>query len=670
MLKTIHRLAMTARSASPYIRRIPAVVPGPGTLVLVLSGLAFLVLRRRWKIGAQLGRITGICLGMSILGMSAGYAQTSSTWNGGSSDWADGANWTDGVPGGAVWDNGSEWVVSGPGAYFSNTGVTTLDYVSSGGLNDLTFAAGANAYTFNIDARTEMTFTGGITNNSGVTQTFNTVTDFNASSRLKFLNDATAGNDTVFNMVGGVMRLSWGSDLVFWGHSSAGGATINQFGGEVYLANGGGTFFRESSSAGASTINNFGTNVVGGGGGAVKFWDTATAGSSTITNYGGTMEGAGGGSVSFWDNTSAGTSTLIALGGTNGGGGGGIEFIDNADASQATIKMYGNATLDVSDAYDYYAPPRTGTIQVGSLEGEGTVYIGRRTLSVGSLNASTTFAGAIVDPDPFEEQEFHGNLTKTGTGTFTLTGVSTYSGNTTVNAGTLLIGTGGSIISAVTVNSGGTFGGNGTVMNSVTVNSGSNLAPGGEAITKVSGAGTLKTGAKASFSMDGPGTADGVRLTTAGTDYGQVQLGSGLTIQSGVDLVIDATGLAVNSDFVVGEGNVLSENYFIFNLTAAGSTLSQTGVYVTGGFASLNGQAISYTNGFGLVNVGGQFYSISYQGDYATNSTIGGNDVVLSAVAVPEPGAFVLILSGLVLVFVLHRRGSIREQRLTPSLGR
>lgn len=646
---------------------------GVGAEFLMLGGLV--LPGRGRKKGARLGRAAGFCLGAFLTMMlTAPAVAANSTWNGTSSAWTDAANWIGGQPGGEVVEVGGSWVATGRSAVFSNAGVTTVDVVGSQtydvAVDGITFDAGANAYVLNLNARTELTVTGGIINNSGTTQTFNTFTDFNASSKLKFLNDATAGNDTVFNMVGGVMRLGWGSNMEFWGYSSAAGATINQFGGEGYLANGGGTFFRESSSAGSSAINNFGTDVMGGGGGAVKFWDNATAGSSTITNYGGTMEGAGGGNVSFWDDASAGTSTLIALGGTDGGGGGVIEFIGNADASQATIRMYGNSTLEVSDAWDYYAPPRTGTIQVGSLEGEGTVYIGQRTLSVGNLNTSTTFAGAIVDPDPWEEQEFDGNLTKISTGTFTLTGVSTYSGKTTVNGGTLLIGTGGSIISAVTVNSAGAFGGNGTVMNSVTVNSDGNLAPGGEAITKISGAGLLKTGAKASFTLDGPGTPDGARLTTAGTDYGQVQLGSGLTIQSGVDLVIDATGLAVNSDFVVGEANVLSENYFIFNLTAAGSTLSQTGVFVTGAFASLNGQAISYANGFGLVSVGGQFYSISYQGDYATNSTIGGNDVVLSAIAVPEPGAFVLMLGGVGLLFILHRRGAIGGRQLKPSLGR
>ncbi|WP_253252537.1 autotransporter outer membrane beta-barrel domain-containing protein [Variovorax boronicumulans] len=83
-----------------------------------------------------------------------------------------------------------------------------------------------------------------------------------------------------------------------------------------------------------------------------------------------------------------------------------------------------------------------GTLDLGgwnlaasSLAGSGgTVALGSRTLSVGSANTSTTFAGAITGTN--------GKLVKNGTGTLTLTGASTYSGGSEINAGAVRINNG------------------------------------------------------------------------------------------------------------------------------------------------------------------------------------------------------------------------------------
>jgi autotransporter-associated beta strand protein len=78
----------------------------------------------------------------------------------------------------------------------------------------------------------------------------------------------------------------------------------------------------------------------------------------------------------------------------------------------------------------------------------------------------------------------HG-VTKAGAARLTFAGVSTYTGATTVSAGTLLVnGTLDARTSAVTVASGATLGGTGTIARPVTINAGGRLAPG-------DGAGTL-----------------------------------------------------------------------------------------------------------------------------------------------------------------------------------
>ena len=68
-----------------------------------------------------------------------------------------------------------------------------------------------------------------------------------------------------------------------------------------------------------------------------------------------------------------------------------------------------------------------------------------RTLTTGGDNTSTTFSGVIQNGAAGAT-----NLTKAGTGTFTLSGANTYTGTTTINAGTLALS--GSIASSSQVN--------------------------------------------------------------------------------------------------------------------------------------------------------------------------------------------------------------------------
>ena len=71
-------------------------------------------------------------------------------------------------------------------------------------------------------------------------------------------------------------------------------------------------------------------------------------------------------------------------------------------------------------------------------------------------------------------------MTKTASGTFTLTGANTYSGNTTNSAGTLFINntSGSGTGTGSVVVTGGTLGGKGFISGAVTINSGATLAPG------------------------------------------------------------------------------------------------------------------------------------------------------------------------------------------------
>lgn len=104
----------------------------------------------------------------------------------------------------------------------------------------------------------------------------------------------------------------------------------------------------------------------------------------------------------------------------------------------------------------YYQAESTDTI--GSLAGAGSVVLSPGTvLSTGANNSSTTFSGVISGA---------AGLTKVGTGIFTLSGINSYAGPTTINAGTLALT--GSITSDTTVSANGQLQGSGTINGDLT----------------------------------------------------------------------------------------------------------------------------------------------------------------------------------------------------------
>jgi autotransporter-associated beta strand protein len=77
-----------------------------------------------------------------------------------------------------------------------------------------------------------------------------------------------------------------------------------------------------------------------------------------------------------------------------------------------------------------YDSTEGNTYNIGGLSGDGSLSAGGKTLSIGGTNLSSSFSGSISS----------GALTKTGTGTLTLSGASTFGGGVTINAGRLTIG--------------------------------------------------------------------------------------------------------------------------------------------------------------------------------------------------------------------------------------
>ena len=62
------------------------------------------------------------------------------------------------------------------------------------------------------------------------------------------------------------------------------------------------------------------------------------------------------------------------------------------------------------------------------------------------------------------------------------------------------------------------------------------------------------------------------------------------------------------------------------------------------------------------IYIGGQEYALAYTGNFGTNSTIGGNDIVLTAI--PEPGTWGMIFGGFRMLTGIQR---LRKRRVGGS---
>jgi autotransporter-associated beta strand protein len=226
-----------------------------------------------------------------------------------------------------------------------------------------------------------------------------------------------------------------------------------------------------------------------------------TGGVSTSATFSGTMSGTG-------RLTKEGTGTFTLSGATTYTGATSVNAgtlqagAMNAFSSDSAFTVATGAIIDL-DSFDQ---------SIGSLAGAGDVTLGTATLTTGNDNTNTTFSGGISDT---------GGLTKIGTGIFTLSGTSGYTGATSVDAGTLLVN--GSIAgSAVTVNAGATLGGTGTV-GPTTIASGGTLAPGNSIGTiTVSGALALNSGSTYAVEVS-PSSADKTVVTGAASLAGTAQ---------------------------------------------------------------------------------------------------------------------------------------------------
>ena len=482
----------------------------------------------------------------------------------------------------------------------------TLDIGSSGGFWDL------NGYNQTV---------AGITNSGGATGTSATIRNNRngTTSTLSVNNSADYSfNATLLDGTGtGILALvkSGTGALTLSGSSGySGGTTLNagtlKAGSNYALGSGTVTLAGGALSSGATVTlanalyvaSNTTSQVYASSSGNLSLTG-AVRGSGTLTTdttlsnsvyYTGDLSGFTGTFV-YNDQNNA---NNLNLGSTTAG---------SLNASSAKVILSG-VTSGWNRALNVGNTATSGTFQIGDLSGTGGVIEGSgqtTTIQVGALGLSGTFAGTINNNGTT-------SLTKVGAGTLTLTGSSTYTGVTTINAGALQIG------------NGGTAGALGT--STSIVDNASLIYNRSDSVTvsaPISGTGSLSQAGSGALTLTGANTYSGGTTITGGT----LQIGNGGTTGStGTNAIVDHAWLAYNFSSsgtailpaagITGSGNLISSAGLIQlngnvtlsgtqSYTQVGSGSQYTGVELVSGATTLSGAGISMSADIGKRNSDG-----------------------------------------------------------------
>ncbi|MBK8094870.1 MAG: autotransporter-associated beta strand repeat-containing protein [Verrucomicrobiaceae bacterium] len=191
---------------------------------------------------------------------------------------------------------------------------------------------------------------------------------------------------------------------------------------------------------------------------------------------------------------------------------------------------------------------------------------GNVTLTVGAANATgNTFAGVIKNTTGTV------NLTKIGTGTQTLTGANTHTGGTTVNQGTLTVGTGGTL---------------GATTGALTVSNTNSTAAGTASVLNLATAVDTTVG-----SLSGT-----IATPTSGTNTATINT------QTGRNFTVNQTAAGTYAGVIAGAGSVTLGSLSTNTLTLTGTNTYTGTTTVTAGSLQV-GSSGTGTTGTGAVTV-------------------------------------------------------------------
>ncbi|NEW88680.1 autotransporter domain-containing protein [Rhodopseudomonas sp. WA056] len=366
-------------------------------------------------------------------------------------------------------------------------------------------------------------YTGGTTISGGTLQLGNG--GISGSITGDITNNATlAVNRSNGTSLGGAISgtgnlIKYGSDILalLGNNTYTGGTTISA--GTLQIGNGGTTgsitgnvvnnaslVFNRSDAAGfGGVISGTGSVTKLGNDALILFGDNTYTGGTTISS--GFLQVGNGGTTGWIVGNVVNNGTLQlarsdanTFGGSISGTGNLISFGGSGGS--------GVFTLTGTNAYTGGTTISTGTLQIGDGGTTGSIVGNISNSATLAFNRSeaTSFGGAISGG---------GQVIKRGAGNLSLSGISSFTGATTVEAGTLSVN--GSIASSslTTVNAGAALGGNGTV--GATLINGGALAP-GNSIGTLNVSGNLVFTAASSYMVEvSPTSADRVNVTGIAT---------------------------------------------------------------------------------------------------------------------------------------------------------
>ncbi|RNF53082.1 DUF4347 domain-containing protein, partial [Marinomonas hwangdonensis] len=479
------------------------------------------------------------------------------------------------------------------GGLISNANGVILSGILSGSGNTEKLGAG----TLSLSGTN--TYTGTTTVSSGILSgtTSSLIGNIVNNASVWFDQSTTGVYDKVISGTGSVSIASDGS-VEFSGVNTYSGQTVVGYLATLILSGG-----NALSDSGAVTVSSPFTLVlkdnetIGSleGVGSINLSDyTLTTGGNNInTEFSGIIYGAGGitkvGSGIFTlsgENTYTG-ATAVSAGNLVASGGSAI-----ADTSALTVSSGATFELDNFDSET-----------VGSIAGTGSIVANGGTLTVGGNNTSTTFSGVMSEGSEAVA------LIKLGSGTLTLSGSNSYTGATTVSAGTLSVtGTLNGPNAAITTVNAGTLEGSGSINSAVLVNSGATLSAG---IT--GSAGTLTINGDLSFDE---GVMESLIVDESHYDKvvvnGTVTLSNNSSLSLSGDYVVPAAAEAQSFELLSNDGSDAITGRFSSLTEGAAKTFNSVDLatsYVgsTGNDFLLTGTAIASVTGVSATTDDGHY---------------------------------------------------------------